>query len=330
MDQVRFGLIGCGNFGSKRAKAFREINTARLACVVDVNEERAKTLAAINGSSYYTDYIKALTCEQLDCVIVATPNITHAKTSIDAMSLGKHVICEKPLATSVDDAELMVWTSKEKGVNLKVGSNLRYFPNVINAKKIIDEDKIGNTIFLRGWIGNAGNHLNGSWFSKPEIAGGGTLLDNGHHIIDLSSWFLGNLSFAAGYVCTLFQNVSSEDNAVAVLKTESGSFALIQSSWTEWNGYTYIEVYGQKGSLVIDCRDGKNQLVLRDKANNKQEYNFDNNGPSSYALEIADFADAIRHNREIRPSGLDGLHILQLIKQIYLSTNVNIPISIPA
>jgi predicted dehydrogenase len=289
--------------------------------VVDVREDKAKALAKLYGCSYYTDDMKALSCEPVDCVIAATPNNMHAKTSINAMSRGKHVICEKPLATSVSEASRMVRASKQNKVKLKVGSNLRYFPNVMKAKKFIDEGKIGDLLFLRGWIGNAGSHLNGSWFSNSEIAGGGTLLDNGHHLIDLSTWFLGDFSYAIGHVCTLYHKTDSEDNAIAILKKENGPFAFIQSSWTEWNGYVYVEVYGQKGSLVIDCRDGNNNLLLRDKSSNGDKFDFGNHGPSSYALEISDFADAVRNDHEIRPTGTDGIHILQLIEQIYKSNN---------
>jgi myo-inositol 2-dehydrogenase/D-chiro-inositol 1-dehydrogenase len=139
-------------------------------------------------------------------------------------------------------------------------------------------------------------------------------------MIDLVSWFLGEFSYAFGHVCTLYHNLNSEDNAVAVLKTGHGPFAFIHSSWTEWNGYVYVEVYGQKGLLMIDCRDGKNRLIFRDRSNNVQEYDFGDKGLSSYAREISDFVDAIRNDREIRPSGQDGLHILELIEQIYKSS----------
>lgn len=320
MDPIRFALIGCGYFGSKRARAFSEVNTARLVCVIDRNIERAKTLAAISDCEYYADHLQALAHEQVDCVIIATPNNTHAQISIDAMSRGKHVICEKPLATSVSEASLMVRASEENKVKLKVGSNLRYFPNVMKAKEIVDNGKIGSLIFLRGWIGNAGSHLNASWYSDPMTAGGGTLIDNGYHLIDLSRWFLGDFSYAVGHICTLCHNVSSEDNAVFLLKTEHGPFAFVQSSWTEWNGYIYVEVYGKKGFLVIDCREGKNRLVLREGSNAGQEYNFGTRGLSSYAREISDFADAVRYDCEIRPTGMDGLRVLELIEQVYKSS----------
>jgi len=239
-------------------RAFSEIDGARLVYTVDLDEKKARLAAVQSGCEYSTDYRTILDRGDIDCAIVATPNNVHAKASVYAMSRGKHVLCEKPLASSLEEAMRMVQAAEDNLVKLKVGSNLRYFPNVVQAKKTLEDESIGKLMFLRGWIGNSGSHLKGSWYSKPEIMGGGTLLDNGHHLIDLSSWFLGNISHAVGYVCTLVHDTPSEDNAVAVLNTNEGTFALIQSSWTEWNGYTYIEIYGHKGSMMLDCRQGLN------------------------------------------------------------------------
>jgi UDP-N-acetylglucosamine 3-dehydrogenase len=166
MDPVRFALVGCGNFGIKRANAFSEINIARLACTVDASIERARLLAVVYGCDYYADPFPALSHNEVDCVIVATPNATHAQMSIDAMTMGKHVLCEKPLATSLSEAILMVQASEKNNVKLKVGSNVRYFPNVRKAKEVVTEGKIGDLLFLRGWIGNAGAHLSRSWYAS--------------------------------------------------------------------------------------------------------------------------------------------------------------------
>lgn len=186
MVRIKFGLVGCGRMGLRRAKRVIDHPNAELVCVADVDEEKAKKTSKEFGVNYYTDFRELVGIEEIDSVIVCVPNKYHAPVTIEALNNGKHVFCEKPLARTPEEAKMMVEAAKENGVTLKVTSNLRYFPSVQKAKELLNE--IGDVLFFRGWIGNSGWQLE-SWFSNPDMIGGGTLLDNGCHLLDLCIWF---------------------------------------------------------------------------------------------------------------------------------------------
>lgn len=314
-----FAVIGCGRFGSLRAKKLNENKDVNLKYVVDINKEKAEKLAQELKCEYFTDYRDVIIKDDVDCILVATPNKFHAPITIASLKNKKHVLCEKPLARNTIEAKKMVDTASENGVFLKVGSNHRYFPNVQKAKELIDKNAIGKLLFLRGWIGHEGERLKGSWFWDKEISGGGTLLDNGCHLLDISRWFLGEFDECMGYTGTTRLSIKPlEDNAFGFFKTIDGKIAFIQSSWTEWSGYMYFEVYGTEGYIFVDNRFC-NKTIYGQKNGKSQVFDFSLQPPQSYDLEIKDFINAIKENRQPLPSGFDGLRVIQMVHAVYES-----------
>lgn len=296
-----------------------ENKQVELISVTDIIKERAKEMAKKYGCDCYTDFRDAIKRKDVECVIVATPNNSHALISTAALRNKKHVWCEKPLAINLEQASRIVATAYKNKVFLKTGSNLRYFPNVQKGIEILKGNALGDILFLRGWIGNTGKHLS-SWYFDKKIAGGGTLLDNGFHIIDLTVLLLGKIKECVGHVSTTSLPVKNlEDNAFAILKSSNGKIAFVQSSWREWNGYMYVEVYGEDGYMYIDNRGSVSKTVLTKNDGHHEIFDYSNE-VQSYELELKDYIQSIKNNQQPHASGLEGMEVLRIIHGIYKSS----------
>ncbi len=317
--RLRFAAIGCGRMGLRRIRTILDHPDTELACVADSDAERAREVAGQVGRDF-TTIDEALSRTDVDCVVASVPNKFHPSTVIPALDHGKHVWCEKPLARNPQEAGDIVNAAVRNSRFLKIGSNLRYFPNVLKAKQLLDDRAIGDILFLRGWIGNAGWQLN-SWYSDPDMIGGGTFLDNGAHLLDIYRWFMGEPAECTGYVSTACWPIGSlEDNGMGVFRFASGALASLHSSWTEWNEYMYLEVYGKLGYLRVDGRQPHCLTILGRRNGQQDVFDFSNQPPQSYQLEFDDFVRAVQTNRQPLPSGFDGLRAVQMAYGIYESS----------
>lgn len=318
-DTIRFGVIGCGRMGMRRVERVVRHPNAALICVADVQGEKAKAAGERYGVEYFTDFNKVINRGDVECVVISIPNKFHAPISIRAMENGKHVFCEKPMARNPEEAKRMVEASVKNEVCLKVGSNLRYFPSVQKAKELLDNSAIGEILFIRGWIGNSGWQLNNSWFSDIEIAGGGTFLDNGCHLLDICRWFLGEVEECIGYVSRMYHSIDVEDNGFGIFKFRNGKYAFVQSSWTEWADYMYMEIYGTEGYIRIDDRNPNCKVILGKKDGYQQIYDYSRLPPQSYDVEFNEFMNALLNNSPPEPNGFDGLRAVQMAYGVYES-----------
>lgn len=327
--KIGFAVIGCGKMGERRINSITQHPEATLICIADNDEKNAENLANRAKCMYYTDFEKAIEQSDVDCVVVSTPNKYHASVSLKALESGKHVFCEKPLAVNPKDALTMVETAIRNNVFLKTGSNLRFFPSVQKARELLDHNAIGEQFFLRGWIGNSGKHLQDSWYSDPEVIGGGTLLDNGSHLLDLTRWVLGEIAECMGYVTTAFWPISPlEDNGFGILKTLDGKLAFVQSSWTEWADYMYMEIYGTEGYIRINNRDQCCTTILGKRNGARYIFDYSLQPSQSYQLEFHSFLQAIKEGRQPQPSGFDGLRAVQMVHGLYESSRTGHAIKI--
>jgi len=287
--------------------------------VVDVNEQEARAAADKYGCSYYLRYEEILPREDIDCIVVSVPNKWHKETVVAALDSKKHVFCEKPLARNPEEAEAMVDVAIRNGVTLKTGSNLRFFPSVLKARQLLDERAIGELLFLRSWIGHGG-WVQDRWSAQPEIAGGGTFLDNGCHVLDIARWFLGEVKGCVGMIQTNLWPVEPlEDNGFGIFETVDGKTAMIHASWTEWAGYMYMEIYGSEGYVQIDNRGRTCKTVLGRRGGGEEVFDFSSLPPSSYEKEFKHYVDAILRGEQPLPSGYDGLRAVQMAWGVYES-----------
>lgn len=304
--------------GTRRAERVVDHPSAELVGVSDVDGSLADATGAEFGVEAVTDH-ETLLDRDPDCVIISVPNKFHAPIATDAMERGVHVFCEKPLARTVDEAREMVATAMAEDVYLKVGSNLRYFRAIQRFQELVADGAVGDPMFLRGWIGNDGSHLDGSWFAEEELSGGGTFLDNGCHVLDIARWLLGEVVECTGHTATLHHPIDVEDNGIGIFRFADGELAVLQSSWTEWDGYAYLQLYGDEGSITADVRHPSATVTVRTPAGYGETEDFSGLSPTSYDDEFEHFLAALTGDSHPEPSGFDGLRAVQMAHAVYES-----------
>lgn len=321
MDKVRFSVIGVGGFGKKRIDSILRSKCAELNYIVDVNDEIAKNISKESGAAIVS-FEELLHKNDYDVAIVAIPNALHENVVIKLLEAGKDVWCEKPLSISIESARKMVLKSLKTKRILKVGSNVRYFPNVMKASELMKAGFIGNQLFFRGWIGNEGLHLiNKSWYTKKEMIGGGTLLDNGIHLIDLVEYLIGKISecLASVTINSKWHFDGLEDNAIVVYRLSNGGVATIFSSWTDKSGYMYFEIHGEDGYIHVDSRWSKAKIAYCRSGGQPIHEDYTKYPKLSYDLELESFVKEYNDGFHPKPTSYDGYRAVKIVFRSYLS-----------
>jgi predicted dehydrogenase len=250
---MRLTIIGCGLIGSKRAAA---ASAHQIVAVCDSDPERRERLAGQTSARAIADWREAISVEA-DAVVVATPHDQLAEIALAAVEAGRHVLVEKPAGRRPAEVTPLVAAAKARGRIVKVGFNHRFHPAIARAKALADDGAIGPLLFIRGRYGHGGRiGYEKEWRFDPKISGGGELIDQGSHLIDLSRWFLGDLRLAYGSVPNYFWQAPVEDNCFLALEGEAKRMAWLHASWTEWKNLFVFEIMGRDGKLTIDGLGG--------------------------------------------------------------------------
>jgi predicted dehydrogenase len=250
---MRIGIVGCGLIGQKRAAA---IGNDTIAVVCDNDFERARLLGARFGAEAVDDWSK-VTGSNVDAVIVATRHDVLAPIALAAVESGKHVLVEKPAARSLRELLPVREAARRRGVSVKAGYNHRFHPGLKKAKEMVDAGTLGPLYYIRARYGHGGRvGYESEWRCHPAISGGGELIDQGTHLIDLSRWFLGDLSLDYAAMPTYFWPINVEDNCFLALRGEQGKMAWLHATWTEWKNTFSFEITGRDGKLTIDGLGG--------------------------------------------------------------------------
>ncbi len=260
MGILHVGIVGCGLIGNKRARVVRDDPKSSLCCTADVNGVSAAALIKEFGDGSgkaYHDWKEMLDKEYLGAVIIATPNKYLKEITLRAAQRNIHVLCEKPLGRNAWESERIVEGAKENEVILKTGFNHRHHPVIFKAHQLVEDGAIGEVYFARCTYGHGGRPgYEKEWRASKDICGGGELLDQGVHVVDLFRWFIGDFEEAFGHVPTFYWNMEVEDNAFAMFKTAKGQIASMHTSWTQWKNRFTFEVYGEAGYLIVDGLGG--------------------------------------------------------------------------
>jgi predicted dehydrogenase len=339
-DRLQVGLVGAGLIGSRRAAVIHDDAGAALAAVADVRPERAQQVAERWGASNCRtalEWTEVVDCDEIDVVIVSTVNKFLAPITVAALRAGKHVLCEKPLGRNLREAQEIVATARASRQILKTGFNHRHHPAIRQAHQLYTDRAIGEPMFVRSVYGHGGRPgYEGEWRGDPDLAGGGELLDQGVHVVDLCRWFLGEFSEVFGRTSTFFWPVGSlEDNAFALLWTAEGRLASLHTSWTQWENRFDFEVYGRDGFLRVEGLGGSygtERLTLgrrRPQSGPPEETTWEFPGPDpSWHAEWAEFTAAIRQGRRPIGDGEDGLQAMRLIDAIYVSAHTGVVVAV--
>jgi len=250
---MRLTIIGCGLIGSKRAATAA---AHRIVAVCDPNAERRERLAHQASARAVADWREAIGIDA-DAVVIATPHDQLAKIALAAVKTGRHVLVEKPAGRRPAEVAPLVTAARTHRRIVKVGFNHRFHPAIARAKALADEGRIGPLLFIRGRYGHGGRiGYEKEWRFDPDISGGGELIDQGSHLIDLSRWFLGDLTLAYSSVPNYFWPARVEDNCFLALEGEQKRMAWLHASWTEWKNLFVFEIMGRDGKLTIEGLGG--------------------------------------------------------------------------
>jgi len=252
---MRVGIIGCGAIGQRRANFLGEHT---LVAVTDVDRTRAERLASRSPACSVEQDIQSLASRSdIDLVIVSTINSVLAEATEAAVRHGKHVLVEKPAGRQAAELRPILSMAQKNRVVVKVGFNHRFHPGLWKAKELCDEGALGPLMYVRARYGHGGRlGYDREWRADPTLSGGGELLDQGVHLIDLSRWFLGNFSRVEGTIGTWFWQMPVEDNGFLCLHTPAGQVAWLHASCTEWKNLFCFEIFGRDGKLQIDGLGG--------------------------------------------------------------------------
>jgi len=257
---VKVGIVGCGLIGGKRAAAVHAPH--RVVGLCDVRISAAESLAAKIGEKdlYITDSYEDLILHSgADLIVVAAMVNMLAPVTLFAVSHGKHVIVEKPAARCAEELLPVMQAARDRGVVVKVGFNHRYHPALLKARELMDTfpEKIGPVMFIRGRYGHGGRvGYDREWRADPSLSGGGELIDQGVHLIDLSRWFMGDFEQADGFTGTYFWDMPVDDNGFIALRKSDGRAAWLQVSCTEWKNMFSFEIYCKHAKLAVDGLGG--------------------------------------------------------------------------
>ena len=248
-------ILGCGLIGEKRAKA---LQGAHLQVCADLDIKRAQQLAnSYPGAEVTSDWRSAIHRDDVDIVIVATTNQALVETSLEAAKAGKHILVEKPAARNVAELDTLIDAAQKNDVLVRVGFNHRYHPALLKAQELLEAGELGELMFIRGRYGHGGRiGYDQEWRADPVLSGGGELIDQGVHLIDLSRWFLGDFVSIEGYSHTYYWDMPVDDNGFMLLKTAKNQTAFLHVSCTEWKNTFSLEIYGRDAKLHIEGLGG--------------------------------------------------------------------------
>jgi predicted dehydrogenase len=317
-------IVGCGLIGRKRAAA---LPGGRLVACADLDYARAESLANTSraGAVAERHWEAAVGRPDVDVVVVATTNDALAKVTQAALDAGKHVLVEKPAARNLGELRPLIETARRLPLRVRVGFNHRYHPALQKAREIVDSGAIGPLMFVRGRYGHGGRlGYDTEWRANPALSGGGELIDQGVHLIDLSRWFLGPFTAVDGFAATYFWNMPVDDNAFLTLRTAAGACAFLHVSCSEWKNLFSLEIYGRDGKLAIDGLGGSYGVErvtwyrmlpeMGPPETTAWEYP---RGDNSWALEFAALVEDIRTGREPNPGLEEAEATLEVVEAIY-------------
>lgn len=325
MSKLKVGVIGCGSIAQNRHLIEYQMNeSVEIVAVCDIVLERAEKMAAFYQAKAYEDYEKVL-LEDIDAISVCLPNYLHAPVSTKALQAGKHVLCEKPMAISSKEAVEMIQASDTSGKKLMIAHNQRFVASHAKARELIQQKDIGKIYSFRTTFGHGGPESwsidgNNSWFFKKDEAFIGAMGDLGVHKADLIRYLLGEefQDISAFIESSAKENSDVDDNAVFILRSETGVIGTLTASWsynTEEDNSTII--YGEKGVIRLEA-DPKYGLILEYSNGEKVNYALgkiqSNETDGQTTTHVIDhFVDCVLNNKQPLIDGSEGKKSLELI-----------------
>lgn len=326
---LKIGIAGFGKIGQIRALEISKNNQTILKAVYDIKQPNN-----LDDNIVFCNSFEELLAQDIDAVFICTFNNVLADYTTKALNAGKHVFCEKPPARTSQELLSVIEVEKNSNLILKYGFNHRYHYSVMEAKKIIDSGSMGRLLWLRGVYGKAGSiDYDKNWRNYREYSGGGILIDQGIHMLDLMRYFSKqNFQHINSFVTTSYWNIEAEDNAFAIMQSEKKVTAMLHSSATQWRHKFLLEMCFEEGyinldgilsgtrsyapeRLIIGRREFEDITFAMGKPKETTTW-FEND--DSWKLEVDEFIDAILGKSSIQNgTSKDAFETLRLVERIY-------------
>ncbi|MGH7505287.1 MAG: Gfo/Idh/MocA family protein, partial [Longimicrobiales bacterium] len=333
---LRIAVIGCGLIGARRARTARDHARTRLAAVADPDAALARAASA-GVAEIGGEWRAIVERDDVDAVVVSTPNALLAEIVVAALEAGKHVLMEKPMGRSLAEAERIADATARSGSVLRVGFNHRFHPALRRAQRIVRSGELGRLITLRARYGHGGRPgLENEWRSDPAQAGGGELIDQGVHIADLLHWLAGMPAEAFAYVQTAAWPIAPlEDNAYGLLRFPNGAVGQLHASMTQWKNLFSLEVHGEAGAVVVEGLGGSYGVerlqrigrALEGGSPVVREERFDGED-RSWTDEWAAFVAAIDGAGAEGAGASEGIAAMRIIDALYRSSRSGTPVAV--
>ena len=329
-EPIGFAVIGAGTIGPTHVQAIDTVADAKLVVVCDLIEERARTIAEKYGAAWTTDIGEALIREDVQAVSVCTPSGMHGDHTIRAAEAGKHVLCEKPIDIVLSKIDEMIQATQENHVKLACVFQNRTVPEHIQVREAVRGGKLGKLVLgdcYQKWYREHSYYASAGWRATWEWDGGGALMNQGVHGIDLIQWIMGRAARVSAYARHLTRNIPVEDTAVAIVEWENGALGVLEGTTSNYPGLNMrMEISGNDGTIIVDggsivkwAIEGEEEGAAGEAG---EGASADPRAITSvgHVAHVEDLCHAIRENREPAVTGAEARHAVEIIKAIYLSS----------
>ena len=323
--KVTVGIVGAGAIAQSYVQAIENAECATLSGVADSNDDAAAAVAEKTGCTAYASHKELLDAGVCDAVVVSTPPATHPEICMDFLKSGVHVLCEKPMAISSEDALEMLATADKHESLLTMGSKFRYVNDVIKAKSIVDSGILGDIVLFEnaftGWV-----NMTERWNSQPAISGGGVLIDNGTHSVDIMRYFLGPIDEVQAVEGKRLQSEMVEDTVRIFAHSLDGVMGSVDLSWSLNKELdTYIEIYGSAGTIKVGWRGSR---YRQSSSAEWIEFGTGYDKVQAFTSQIENFCKAIRNEEMLVITAEDALASVRVVEAAYQSMRKNAWVSV--
>lgn len=340
MQQVRWGIVGCGNIAGFHARALRDLDGVRIAACTDVSSKRARRFAQEWETTAY-DALDRFLDADLDAISVCTPNGARSEIVLAAIERGIHVITEKPIEIDLGSIDAMIDAADRKGVTLGCIVQTRFGDAEQRLRELVDCEALGRLVLGEAdvrWYRSQEYYDSGSWRGTWEFEGGGALINQAIHTIDLLQWYLGGVRRISGAAATLARRIEVEDTACAVLEFESGALGVVKGTTSIAPGFPRrLGLYGTEASaelvgedlVLYDGESPAGRVLVADRASGRTDSDPLAFPYENHRRQLADFVEALREGRAPLVDGREARKPVEIILAIYRASRENAVVHLP-
>jgi predicted dehydrogenase len=318
LSDLKVGLIGAGGIAQSYVHVFEHVAGARITAVADVKGRAASAIAEAVRGTAYPSHRALLEDADVDAVLVCTPPSTHPEIVLQAIQHGRHVLCEKPLAIDADNARAMVAAAQEARVVFTMGAKFRFVGDVIRARQIVGAGILGDLIVLENVFASRVDMAR-RWNSDPTISGGGVLIDNGTHSVDIVRYFLGPVAEVMAVEAKRVQQLAVEDTATMLLRTPDGVLGTVDLSWSiDKATDAYLTLYGSQGTISVGWSGARYRQASSPEW---VEFGEGYDKAACMGAQVENFCAAIRGEEPLAITAEDAIASVAVIEAAYASLN---------